>query len=122
MRGIFQGTCCTFTDQFEHPRAAAARGEAAEQSENNDGGSGPDEDIWCVGALLRGQGEIGLQAHLPPHADRQQDHTCELKTTAGRVGSGIKEPKREMSRFSGPPQTQKIKRLKTTRSTTLRCC
>lgn len=74
-----------FTDQFEHPRAAAARSEASEQSENNDDGSGPDEDIWCIGALLRRQREIGLQAHLPPHPDSQQDHACELRKTAGRV-------------------------------------
>lgn len=68
--------------QFEHPWAAAACSEAAEQSENNDDGSGPDEDIWCIGALLRGQSEVGLQAHLPPHADRQQDHACEPENEA----------------------------------------
>lgn len=81
MQEIFQSAHCTITDQFEHPRAAAACGEAAEQSENNDGGSGPDEDIWCIGALLRQQQEIGLQAHLPPHPDGQQDHACELRET-----------------------------------------
>ena len=84
-----------FTDQFEHPRVAAARSEAAEQSENNDDGSGPDEDIWCIGALLRRQREIGLQAHLPPHPDRQQDHACELKKTAGRVRGRASKSLRE---------------------------
>lgn len=93
LKWIFKGTCCTFTDQFEHPWAAAARSEAAEQSENNDGGSGPDEDIWCIGALLRRQGEIGLQAHLPPYPDGQQDHACELRKMAGHVSSSIKESK-----------------------------
>lgn len=82
---------CSFTDQFEHPRAAAACGEAAEQSEDNDDGSGPDEDIWRVGALLSSQGEIGLQAYLPPHANGQQDHACDLETTEGRVSSSIKD-------------------------------
>lgn len=82
----------SFTDQFEHPWAAPARSEATEEAENNDGGSSPDEDIWCIGALVRSQGQIGLQAHLPPHPDRQQDHACELKETAGRVSSSIKEP------------------------------
>lgn len=94
LKGLFQRAHCTFTDQFEHPWAAAARSEAAEQSENNDGGSGPDEDIWCIGALLRGQREIGLQAHLPPHPDSQQDHACELKKTTGRVSSRSEEPQR----------------------------
>lgn len=77
------------TDQFEHPRAAAARGEAAEQAKDDDGDPRPDEDIWHVGAFLRCQREVGLQTHLPPHADRQQDHACELKM---RVG--------DMSRFN----------------------
>lgn len=71
----------SITDQFEHPRAAAACSKAAEQAKNNDGGSGPDEDIWCIGALLRNQREIGLQTHLPPHTNSQQDHACELKST-----------------------------------------
>lgn len=72
---------CGATDQLEHPRAAAARGEAAEQAEDDDGGSGPDENVRRVGAVLRRQREIGLQTHLPPHADGQQDHACELKIT-----------------------------------------
>lgn len=88
----------SFTDQFEHPWAAPARSEATEEAENNDGGSSPNEDIWCIGALVRSQGQIGLQAHLPPHPDRQQDHACELKETAGRVSSSIKEPQRKMRR------------------------
>lgn len=71
--------CSAFSDQFEHPWAAAARRKAAEQPKNNDGGSSPDEDIWCVGALLRRQGEIGLQVHLAPHPDSQQDHACYLR-------------------------------------------
>ena len=96
---LFRELNWIFTDQFEHPWAAAARGEAAEQSENNDGGSGPDEDIWRIGALLRRQRQVGLQAHLPPHPDSQQDHACELKKTAGWVSAGIKEPKTEMNRF-----------------------
>lgn len=74
----FKGAYSAFTDQFEHPWAAAARRKAAEQPKNNDGGSSPDEDIWCIGAFLRCQGEIGLQAHLAPHPDGQQDHACEL--------------------------------------------
>lgn len=81
----------SFTDQFEHPRAATACGEAAEQSEYNDDGSGPDEDIWRGGAFLNSQGEIGLQAYLPPHANGQQDHACDLETTGGRVSSSIKD-------------------------------
>lgn len=72
------------TDQFEHPWAAAACGKAAKQPEDNDGGSGPDEDIWGIGALVRRHGQIGLQTHLPPYSDGQQDHSCELKT-AGSV-------------------------------------
>lgn len=72
---------CSSTDQFEHPRAAAARGEAAKQAKDDDGGPGPDENIWRIGAILRRQREIGLQTHLPPHADSQQDHACELKIT-----------------------------------------
>lgn len=71
------------TDQFEHPRAAAARGEASEQAEDDDGGPRPDEDVRRVGAFLRRQREIGLQADLPPHAHGQQDHACELEV-AGR--------------------------------------
>lgn len=67
------------THQLEHPRAAAARGEAAKQAEDDDGGPSPDEDIWRVGAFLGRQREVGLQAHLPPHAHGQQDHACELK-------------------------------------------
>lgn len=85
---------CSFTDQFEHPRAATACGEAAEQSEDNDDGSGPDEDIWRVGALLSSQGEKGLQAYLPPHANGQQDHACDLETTEERVSSSIKDQQR----------------------------
>lgn len=71
----------SFTDQFEHPRTAAARGEAAKQSEYNDDGSSPDEDIWRVGALISNQGDVGLQAHLPPHTNSQQDDTCDLEIT-----------------------------------------
>lgn len=101
---------CFFTDQFEHPWASAACSEATKQSENNDGGSSPNEDIWCIGGVLRSQGEISLQAHLPPHSDGQQDHACELKETAGRFSSGIKEPKRKMRVFRAVPDTKpKIK-------------
>ncbi len=95
--GSYLGVFCTFTDQFEHPRAAAACRKTAKQSENNDGGSGPDEDIWRIGAFLGGQGEIVLQAHLPPHADGQQDYTCELRETAGRVSCSMEATER--SRF-----------------------
>lgn len=80
------GAGCSSADQFEHPGAAAARGEAPEQSEDNDDGSGADEDVRRVGALLGGQREVGLQAHLPPHADGQQDHSRELEATRGRGG------------------------------------
>lgn len=83
---------CGGTDQFEHPRAAAARGEAAEQAKDDDGGPRPDENIWRVGALLRCQREIGLQTHLPPHADSQQDHACELKITEIETRAGLTEP------------------------------
>lgn len=81
-----ESNSCSLTHQFEHPRAAAACSEAAKQPENNDGGSGPDEDIWCIGGALIGiQGEVGLQAHLPPHPNGQQDHTCDLRRRAGWV-------------------------------------
>lgn len=78
------------TDQFEHPRAAAARGEAAKQSKNNDGGSRPDEDIWRIGALVRRQSQVGLQAHLAPDPDGQQDHACKLRGTAGGVSRSVR--------------------------------
>lgn len=78
----------TVTDQFEHPWATAARGEAAKQSKNNNDGSGPDKHIWRIGALLRRQREVGLQAHLPPDPDRQQDHTCELREDSRGRHSG----------------------------------
>lgn len=85
----------SLTHQFEHPGAAAAGGEAAEQAENNDDGSGSDEDVWRVGAVVRNQREIGLQADLPPHPDSQQDHTCELKT----AGRAISEPRERTGVF-----------------------
>lgn len=88
------------TDQFEHPRAAAARGEAAEQAKDDDGGPGPDENIWRVGAFLRHQREIGLQADLPPHADGQQDHACELKITQPQMLTRVWVTRRR--RFKGP--------------------
>lgn len=67
--------------QFQHPWASSACGEAAKQPENNNDGSGPDQDVRRVGAVLRDEGEVGLQADLPPDPDSQQDHTCELSET-----------------------------------------
>lgn len=76
MLGPYTTNC--YTDQFQHPWATTACGEATKQAKNNNDGSGSDEDIWCVSALFRSQGEIGLQAHLPPHSNGQEDHPCEL--------------------------------------------
>lgn len=55
--------------QFEHPRASTACSKAAKQSKNNNGRSSPDKDIWCISAHIRGQGEIGFQAHLAPYSN-----------------------------------------------------
>lgn len=66
------------TDQLQHPWATAACSEATKQAKNDDDGSSPDEDIWCVGALLRGQLEISFQAHLPPYSNCQKDNPCKL--------------------------------------------
>lgn len=84
------GVRCVATDQFEHPRAATACGEAAKQSENNDDGSRPDKDIWRIGAFVSCQSQVGLQAHLAPDPDGQQDHACELSRTAGGVSRSIR--------------------------------
>ena len=55
------------SNQFQHPRTASACGKTAEQAKDDDDGSGPDENIWCIGAVLCVKVEIGLQAHLTPY-------------------------------------------------------
>lgn len=57
-------------DQFEHPRAAAAGGEAAKKPEYDDGGAGADEDVRRVCGLIGSQCDVRLQVDFPPHAHR----------------------------------------------------
>lgn len=67
------------TDQFQHPWTSTAGREAAEQPEDDDDSSGPNKDIWCIGAFVWSQKEIKLQINLSPYSNSQQDHSCELQ-------------------------------------------
>lgn len=64
------------TDQLQHPWTSTAGREATEQPEDDDDGSGPNEDIWYIGALVWIQEEVELQINLSPYSNSQQDDSC----------------------------------------------
>lgn len=48
------------SNQFQHPWTPTACGETAEQAKDDDDGSGPNENIWCIGGVLSVEVEIWL--------------------------------------------------------------
>lgn len=67
------------THRFQHPGATPAGGEAAEQSEQDDGSAGRDQCVRSVGGTAGDQQRVGSQHELPPESHRQQDRTCHLR-------------------------------------------
>lgn len=60
------------TYQLQHPRAAAAGGEAAEGAQQHHDDAGAHQDKGHVGGFLIQQREVDGQAHPAPHAHGQQ--------------------------------------------------
>lgn len=54
------------THQFQHPGSTFAGGETPEESKQNDGHAGTDEDIRAVGGAVGNQQHVGAQHKLPP--------------------------------------------------------
>lgn len=67
------------TDQFQHPGAPPAGGEAAKEPKEHDCDSSACQDVGGVGGAVGDQEHVGTQHELPPQAHRQQGHTCHLR-------------------------------------------
>lgn len=54
------------THQFQHPGSTFAGGETPEESKQDDGHAGTDEDVRAVGGAVGNQQHVGAQHKLPP--------------------------------------------------------